>query len=512
MEPEEDTESLSNNRLKKHNLLQSPIQLPSVTFSRPGSRLGSGPASRSESPIPMMRRKHSVSAGVVDMLEHQLDDMHIDSDYENIDTNVRVEVPIVDDYFDDNGEKDESEEALSSSSSVSIATTGQPNSIKKRNKVTIDDFELLKLIGKGGYGKVYLVQHKRTGRYYAMKVLRKASILLQKRQVTFTMTERSILSEVQHPFIVKLYYAFQSNSKLYLIMEYVAGGELFTHMAKERIFTEDQAVFYTAELVLALVHLHRLGIVFRDAKPENILLDENGHLVLTDFGLSKTALGDEGRTSTFCGTPSYMAPEILEGAPSYDFTVDWWSVGILVYEMLTGEVPFKGKSTKQIAKNITKTKVKYPNYMTPDAKNLITKLLRKRPDQRLGYGANGIAKIKQHRFFRKVDWDQLEQDHASLIPPIVPFLAGEGDASNFAAEFTDEPLPTSIVNGSLVEDDGLAVAPIANVVSPETIAGAAIKEADANNAKQQQQDQDGVDPATAFLGFSFVANSVLDTV
>ncbi|KAJ2610155.1 hypothetical protein GGF44_006234, partial [Coemansia sp. RSA 1694] len=322
-------------------------------------------------------------------------------------------------------------------------------------KASIDDFTVLRLIGKGGYGKVYLVQHKQTHGYYAMKVLRKASILLHRRQITFTMTERSILSEVQHPFIVKLYYAFQSNSKLYLIMEYVAGGELFTHMVKERIFCEDQAVFYSAELVLALSHLHKLGIVFRDTKPENILLDKRGHLVLTDFGLSKTALGEDGRTNTFCGTPSYMAPEVLNAAVSYEFSVDWWSLGILLYEMLTGDVPFKGKAPEKVAKNIAKTKVNYPPYMTPDARDLIIRLLRKKPEQRLGYGASGIDKIKKHRFFRKVDWERLERDHTSLTPPIVPVLNGDGDFSNFDVDFTSEQLPPSVVRGSLVDFDPL---------------------------------------------------------
>ncbi|KAI9501277.1 kinase-like domain-containing protein, partial [Coemansia spiralis] len=305
------------------------------------------------------------------------------------------------------------------------------------------DFDVLKLIGKGGYGMVYLVQHKQTRKHYAMKVLRKASILLQKRQITFTMTERSILSEVQHPFIVKLYYAFQSNSKLYLIMEYVAGGELFTHMSNERIFSEDQAVFYAAELVLALSHLHKLGIVFRDAKPENCLLGKSGHLVLTDFGLSKTALGEDGRTSTFCGTPSYMAPEVLDSVVSYDFSVDWWSLGVLVYEMLTGAVPFKGKSPQQISKNIAKMKINYPPYITPDAKDLVIRLLRKNPSQRLGYGVSGVRDIKKHRFFRKVNWEKLEKHHESYTPPIVPQVSGDADVSNFASEFTSQQLPPS---------------------------------------------------------------------
>ncbi|KAJ2009852.1 hypothetical protein GGI04_000061 [Coemansia thaxteri] len=346
-----------------------------------------------------------------------------------------------------------------------------------------------------------------------MKVLRKASILLQRRQITFTMTERSILSEVQHPFIVKLFYAFQSNSKLYLIMEYVAGGELFTHMVKERIFCEDQAVFYAAELVLALSHLHKLGIVFRDTKPENILLDKKGHLVLTDFGLSKTALGEDGRTNTFCGTPSYMAPEVLSASVAYEFSVDWWSLGVLLYEMLTGSVPFKGKAPEQVAKNIAKTKVNYPVYMTPYARDLIIRLLRKKPDQRLGYGANGVERIKKHGFFRKVDWERLERDHESLTPPIIPVVNGEGDFSNFDSEFTGEQLPLSVVRGSLVE---VEQAPGSALDSSQHGAcngntGAATKGARCIPG-EEASNEDEIDPATAFLGFSYVATSVLDTV
>ncbi|KAJ2732528.1 hypothetical protein IW152_003735 [Coemansia sp. BCRC 34962] len=466
------------------------LQLPSMTLLRSGPRSGSP-----------MRRKPSVSADVLDMLEHQLDATHIDSEYEDMTCNVQVEVPIVDDFVNDNAvAAHDTPLALNDGSpdagaNFSSECGTQPAS--NRPRVTIDDFTVLRLIGKGGYGKVYLVQHKQTLGYYAMKVLRKASILLQRRQITFTMTERSILSEVQHPFIVKLYYAFQSNSKLYLIMEYVAGGELFTHMIKERIFCEDQAVFYSAELVLALSHLHKLGIVFRDTKPENILLDKRGHLVLTDFGLSKTALGEDGRTNTFCGTPSYMAPEVLNAATSYEFSIDWWSLGILLYEMLTGAVPFKGKAPTQVAKNIAKTKVNYPPYMTPDARDLIIRLLRKKPEQRIGYGAKGLEKIKKHRFFRKVDWERLEKDHDSLTPPIVPVLNGDGDYSNFDTEFTGEQLPLSVVRGSLVDLD-----PIADPALASSQHGCRIGEAS----------EEGVDPATAFLGFSYVANSVLDTV
>ncbi|KAJ2454707.1 hypothetical protein EV183_001291 [Coemansia sp. RSA 2336] len=471
--------------------IHSPLVLPSLSLSRPSSRLGN-----TEPPIQPANRRPSLSAGFVDMLEHQLDDTHIDSDYEDMSRKIQVEVPIVDDYVDEAEVGNDVEPSAAGVSNGTCASSHEAagatmsGDSAKRHWVTVEDFIVLKLIGKGGYGKVYLVQHKHTSRYFAMKVLRKASILLQRRQITFTMTERSILSEVQHPFIVKLYYAFQSNSKLYLIMEYVAGGELFTHMANERIFTEDQASFYAAELVLAISHLHKLGIVFRDTKPENCLLSKTGHLVLTDFGLSKTALGDDGRTNTFCGTPAYMAPEVLESSESYDLSVDWWSLGILLYEMLTGSVPFKGKAPGQIAKNIAKMKINYPKYMTPDAKDLIIRLLRKKPSQRIGYGSKGVENIKKHRFFRKVDWVQLEKNHEQFSPPIVPQVNGDADVSNFADEFTNEQIPPSIIEHGSVAD---------------------LDTADADKADANHSSEAEIDPSTAFLGFSFVATSVMDT-
>ncbi|KAJ2510414.1 hypothetical protein GGI11_005284 [Coemansia sp. RSA 2049] len=530
--------------------VRSPLVLPSIAVSRPSSRMA---ASRPASPAPLMHRKASVSAGVLSLLESQLDDTHIDSDYEDMAERVQVEVPIVDDFENEECDDidiavdidaDADADSISRTCDAPLAGISAHASVhslvdrarisalcgedvpeaaafnassacaRRKPKVTIDDFDVLRLIGKGGYGMVYLVQHKVTRKHYAMKVLRKASILLQRRQITFTMTERSILSEVQHPFIVKLYYAFQSNSKLYLIMEYVAGGELFTHMTKERIFSEDQAVFYAAELVLALSHLHKLGIVFRDAKPENCLLGRTGHLVLTDFGLSKTALGEDGRTSTFCGTPSYMAPEILDSSESYDVSVDYWSLGVLIYEMLTGSVPFKGRAPQQIVKNINKMKVVYPSYLTPDAKDLIIRLLRKKPSQRLGYGRSGMQNIKKHRFFRNINWEVLEKRHESQVPPIVPVIDGDADVSNFAAEFTSQLVPQSIACGDAAGPDPAAHLPVSLGKSVADLTGNRNTQPSAgDNTEAPPLHADGeVDPATAFLGFSFVAKSVLDTI
>lgn len=179
---------------------------------------------------------------------------------------------------------------------------------------------------------MFLVRHKKSERLYAMKVLKKASLVLH---VNHVKTERQILEQVRHPFIVQLYYAFQTREELHMILQYAVGGELFRHMNQEGMFDEPMASFYAAELVLALSHLHSLGIVYRDLKPENCLLDLDGHILLTDFGLSKVSL--DGRTNTICGTPEFMAPEILAGL-QYDYAVDWWSLGVLIYDMLSGAV------------------------------------------------------------------------------------------------------------------------------------------------------------------------------
>eukprot|EP01102_Stenamoeba_stenopodia_P008101 TRINITY_DN2301_c0_g1_i3.p1 TRINITY_DN2301_c0_g1~~TRINITY_DN2301_c0_g1_i3.p1 ORF type:complete len:296 (-),score=67.21 TRINITY_DN2301_c0_g1_i3:548-1435(-) len=203
-----------------------------------------------------------------------------------------------------------------------------------KEKITKDDFELLTVIGKGSFGKVLQVRKKDTGKIYAMKVLRKEAIV-QRKQVAHTKAEKSILAKIQHPFIVGLHYAFQTEEKLYMVLDFVNGGELFFHLKREGKFSEQRVRIYAAEIACALSHLHSFGIVYRDLKPENILLDSEGHICITDFGLSKEIQSED--THTFCGTPEYLAPEILKGQ-GHGTPVDWWSLGTLIYEMLTGLV------------------------------------------------------------------------------------------------------------------------------------------------------------------------------
>ncbi|KAG0173378.1 serine/threonine protein kinase psk1 [Apophysomyces sp. BC1034] len=288
---------------------------------------------------------------------------------------------------------------------------------KNHRKVGPDDFQSLCVLGRGAFGKVFLVKHQSSGSLYAMKVLKKASLIVQGKSAEHVKTERQVLEEVRHPFIVKLFYAFQTPAELHMILEYAVGGELFRHLDHEGMFSESMATFYAAQLVLALEHLHSLGIVYRDLKPENCLLDAQGNVVLTDFGLSKVPV--DGKTNTICGTAEYMAPEILMGL-DYDNTVDWWSLGILIYDMLTGSPPFSSGNRKKTIDSILSKKIPMPYYLTTDVKDLLSKLLRKNPNARLGAKPKRVDAIRKHRFFRKIDWDALAR--RELEPPIVPIV------------------------------------------------------------------------------------------
>lgn len=308
--------------------------------------------------------------------------------------------------------------------------------VRPRTKMEAGDFEPLRCLGKGTYGTVLLVKQRTTGRLYAQKQFKKASLVVHKKLIEQTKTERQILESVnRHPFVVKLYYAFQDQEKLYLILEYGQGGELFTHLNTEKMFAEPVAAFYMAEMVLALSHLHdTLGVIYRDLKPENCLLDSEGHLLLTDFGLSKVA-ADDASCNSMLGTVEYMAPEVIQGQ-KYGKAVDWWSFGALGYDLMTGNPPFRGQNHAKIQDNIVKQKLIMPYFLSPDAKDLLTRLLKKDPSKRLGsHMPKDLATIKKHRFFRKIDWKALEA--REIEPPIQPMITDPELAENFAPEFTD---------------------------------------------------------------------------
>ena len=275
----------------------------------------------------------------------------------------------------------------------------------RAGKLTIEDFELLKVVGKGSFGKVMQVRKKDTNRIYALKTIRKAHII-SRSEVAHTLAERSVLAQINNPFIVPLKFTFQSPEKLYFVLAFVNGGELFHHLQKEHRFDVNRSRFYTAELLCALECLHGFNVIYRDLKPENILLDYQGHIALCDFGLCKLDMKDEDRTNTFCGTPEYLAPELLMGS-GYNKTVDWWTLGVLLYEMLTGLPPFYDENTNEMYRKILSEPLHFPNDMPQAAKDLLTKLLNRNPDERLG--ANGSAEIKAHPFFHAIDWRKLLQ-------------------------------------------------------------------------------------------------------
>lgn len=306
-----------------------------------------------------------------------------------------------------------------------------------------EDFEILKLIGKGTFGQVFQVRKKDTLRIYAMKVLSKR-VIVQKKEVQHTIGERNILVRTATSdslFIVGLKFSFQTPADLYLVTDYMSGGELFWHLQREGRFVEERAKFYIAELILALRHLHQHDIVYRDLKPENILLDANGHIALCDFGLSKANLTKNQTTTTFCGTTEYLAPEVLLDESGYTKMVDFWSLGVLVFEMCCGWSPFYAEDTQQMYKNIAFGKVRFPrDALSTEGRNFVKGLLNRNPSHRLG--ANGDAdELMQHPFFADVDWNALSRK--MLVPPFKPKLKDHLDTSNFDPEFT-----SALTNGN----------------------------------------------------------------
>lgn len=312
--------------------------------------------------------------------------------------------------------------------------TSLPSSQHER-KTLVSDFQPIKVLGKGSFGKVILVKHKKTGKLYAQKQLKKVTMIVNTKNYERTLTERTILEKVSHPNIVKLYYALQDFEKIYLFLEYLEGGELFFHLTQERIMTEKIASFYIAEMILALRHLHlNAGVIYRDLKPENCLLNRKGHLVLTDFGLSKVST----QCDSMDGTAQYIAPEVIKGE-IYDSKCDWWSLGAVAYDMLTGQPPFTGNNNKRIMEKVVSQKIKFPFYLSQIAKDFLVKLLNKNVNKRINLDDDDIfQKIKSHQFFRYINWKYLEDQNDELQPPpIIPIISNPELAENFDDEFTN---------------------------------------------------------------------------
>ncbi|XP_070691259.1 serine/threonine-protein kinase Sgk2b [Pempheris klunzingeri] len=302
------------------------------------------------------------------------------------------------------------------------------------------DFDYLKVIGKGSFGKVLLAKHRKHGGYYAVKVLQKQMIVKRKEQ-RHVMVERSVLLKgLQHPFLVGLHFSFQTPNMLYFVLDYINGGELFYHLQREGSFPEPRAAFYAAEMAMALGYLHSLDIVYRDLKPENILLDSEGHVMLTDFGLCKEGVAIGGVMHTFCGTPEYLAPEVLQGQP-YSPAVDWWGLGTVLFEMLYGLPPFYSRSKAEMFENMLHAPLQLRTGVPQATRTLLEGLLERDVSKRLGESRD-LVELQEHPFFAPLNWDDLLA--RKVRPLFIPKVTSPCDVSYIDPEFTLQTVPSSV--------------------------------------------------------------------
>ncbi|KAF8635922.1 hypothetical protein AX15_000099 [Amanita polypyramis BW_CC] len=336
------------------------------------------------------------------------------------------------------------------------AVVRQPS---RRRKVGLDDFNFLAVLGKGNFGKVMLAEEKKTNGLYAIKVLKK-EFIIENDEVESTRSEKRVFltaAKERHPFLLGLHSCFQTETRIYFVMEYVSGGDLMLHIQRKQ-FSLRQAKFYASEVLLALEYFHQNGIIYRDLKLDNILLTLDGHVKVADYGLCKEDMWYGNTTSTFCGTPEFMAPEILL-EQRYGRAVDWWAFGVLMYEMLLGQSPFRGDDEDEIFDAILEDEPLYPITMPRDAVSILQKLLTKDPNRRLGSGKEDAEEIKRQPFFKDVNWDDVF--HKRIPPPYFPTINGSADTSNFDEEFTKEqptltPVQTQLSSRKQAEFNGFS--------------------------------------------------------
>uniref|UniRef100_A0A8C4UQ97 protein kinase C n=1 Tax=Falco tinnunculus TaxID=100819 RepID=A0A8C4UQ97_FALTI len=316
---------------------------------------------------------------------------------------------------------------------------------KRKLGLGLQDFDLIRVIGRGSYAKVLLVRLKKNDQIYAMKVVKK-ELVHDDEDIDWVQTEKHVFEQASsNPFLVGLHSCFQTTSRLFLVIEYVNGGDLMFHMQRQRKLPEEHARFYAAEICIALNFLHERGIIYRDLKLDNVLLDAEGHIKLTDYGMCKEGLGPGDTTSTFCGTPNYIAPEILRGE-EYGFSVDWWALGVLMFEMMAGRSPFDiitdnpdMNTEDYLFQVILEKPIRIPRFLSVKASHVLKGFLNKDPKERLGcQPQTGFSDIKSHTFFRSIDWDLLEKKQTT--PPFQPQITDDYGLDNFDTQFTSEPV------------------------------------------------------------------------
>uniref|UniRef100_F7CQM8 protein kinase C n=2 Tax=Equus TaxID=9789 RepID=F7CQM8_HORSE len=312
------------------------------------------------------------------------------------------------------------------------------------NRCNIENFTFHKVLGKGSFGKVLLAELKGKKEFFAIKALKKDVVLIDD-DVECTMVEKRVLALAwENPFLTHLLCTFQTKDHLFFVMEFLNGGDLMYHIQDKGRFELYRATFYAAEIICGLQFLHNKGIIYRDLKLDNVMLDQDGHIKIADFGMCKENIFGEKQASTFCGTPDYIAPEILQGL-KYSFSVDWWSFGVLLYEMLIGQSPFHGDDEDELFESIRMDTPHYPRWITKESKDILEKLLERDPTKRLGVTGN----IKAHSFFKTINWTLLEK--RAVEPPFKPKVKSPGDYSNFDQEFLNEKPRLSYSDKNLID-------------------------------------------------------------